>query len=131
MVCWFQNSFCFGCTFKTELGRTLEVFVPQNGLIVLNPGPKQLCYMPASHTCLSHLALTPASHTYLLHLALTPGSHTLLSHLALEPSAHTCLSYIPYRVGSNVTDLMGLVSTRNAQENSIFPNAICFAVLSK
>ena len=20
IVCWFQNSFCFGCTFKTELG---------------------------------------------------------------------------------------------------------------
>ena len=42
LVCWFQYSFCFGCTLKTELDRTLDGFVPQNSLIVLYPGPKQL-----------------------------------------------------------------------------------------
>ena len=34
MVCWFQNSFSFGSTFKLSWGRTFEVVVPQNGLIM-------------------------------------------------------------------------------------------------
>ena len=26
LLCWFQNSFCFGCTFKTELGQRFKKF---------------------------------------------------------------------------------------------------------
>ena len=42
MVCWFQNRFVLVVPSKLSWGRTLKVFVPQNGLNVLNPGPKQL-----------------------------------------------------------------------------------------
>ena len=41
MVCWFQNSFCLVVPSKLSWVCTLEVFVHQNGLTVLNPGPKQ------------------------------------------------------------------------------------------
>ena len=41
MVCCFQTIF-FGCTFKTELGLHCWRFVPRNGVIRVNPGPKQL-----------------------------------------------------------------------------------------
>ena len=51
MVCWFQNSF-FGLVVPSKLswGHTLKVFVPQNGLIFLNAGPKQLCSFTHSLT---------------------------------------------------------------------------------
>ena len=51
MVCWLQNSF-FGLVVPSKLswGHTLKVFVPRNGLIVLNAGPKQLCSFTHSLT---------------------------------------------------------------------------------
>ena len=42
MVCCFQNSLNFGCSFKTELGPHFSSFSTSNGLISVNPGPQQL-----------------------------------------------------------------------------------------
>ena len=43
LVCWFQNIFFLAGPSKLSWGRTFEFCVPWNGLIMVNPGPKQLC----------------------------------------------------------------------------------------
>ena len=45
MFAGFRTVFVLVVPSKLSWGSTLEVFLPKNGLIVLNPSPKQLCLL--------------------------------------------------------------------------------------